>query len=148
MIGKNSLEWIHQEVKVTVELDKVFPRHHNVRLLSEEPVGLHGVGDVVFQRVSFPDNPGERELVHHCSLSLASIGETESWGPDFGLDRLGEGVHVVLVPQVVEHQPGVDPLDEKDEVGGVGQLQGVNLREGEDADVDCDLVINDVNSRL
>ena len=119
-----------------------------MRLLAEEPVGLHSVGDVVLQRVSLPDDPGERQFVHHGSFRLASIGETESWGPDFPLDGLGEGVHVVLIPQVVEHQPGVDPLDEEDEVRGVGQLQGVDLREGEDADVDCDLVINDVNSKL
>ena len=109
-----------------------------MRLLSEEPVGLHSVGDVVFQGVSLPDNPGERQLVHHCPLCLAGVGKAQSWRPDFCLDRLGEGVHVVLVPQVVEHQPGVDPLDEEDEVRGVGQLQSVDLREGEDTDVDCD----------
>ena len=115
-----------------------------MRLLAQEPVGLHSVGDVVLQRVSLPDDPGERQFVHHGPLRLASIGETESRGPDFPLDRLGQGVHVVLIPQVIEHQPGVDPLDEEDEVRGVGQLQGVNLGEGEDADVDCDLVVNDV----
>ena len=115
-----------------------------MRLLAEEPVGLHSVGDVVLQRVSLPDDPGERQFVHHGSFRLASIGETESGGPDFPLDGLGEGVHVVLIPQVVEHQAWVDPLDEEDEVRGVGQLQGVNLREGEDADVDSDLDVKDV----
>ena len=136
-----SVERIHQEVEVTIELDKVFSRHDDRRLQAKEPVRLHSIGDVVLQRVSLPDNPREGEFIHHGALRLSGVGKAQGWGPNLALDGLRQGVHVVLVPQVVEHQARVDPLDKQDEVRGVGQLQGVDFREGEDTDVDRDLEI-------
>ena len=51
------------------------------------------------------------------------------------LDGLAQLVERVLLPQVEELQPGVGPAHQEDEVRDEGELQCVDLREGEDRNI-------------
>ena len=134
-----SIEWIHQEIKVTVELDEVFPRHDDTGVHALVDESLHRVPRVVGPRLPVLQDPGEREIVHQRALGLPRVGEAEGRHPDLALHRVGQRVEVVRVAEVVELQPRVNPLHQQDEVHGVGELQGGDLGEGEDGHVHCHL---------
>ena len=136
-----SIEWIHQEIKVAVELDEVFTRHDDTRVHALVDESLHRVPRVVGPRLPVLQDPGERQIVHQRALGLPRVGEAEGRHPDLALHRVGQRVEVVRVAEVVELQPRVDPLHQQDEVHGVGELQSGDLGEGEDGHVHCHLKI-------